>query len=51
MVEQFDAFEKAVKMLMLNEKEGLLVKLEWFNHLPIYNKEDLPIKFKQSNFP
>ena len=37
-------------MLMLNEREGLPVKLEWFNHLPIYNKEDLPIEFKESNF-
>ena len=45
---QFDALEKAVKMLMLNEKEGLPVKLEWFNHLPIYNDEELPI---ESNFP
>ena len=36
---------------MLNEKEGLPVKLEWFNHLPIYNKEDIPIKFKEPNFP
>ena len=32
---QFDALEKAVKMLILNEKEGLPVKLEWFNHLLI----------------
>ena len=38
-------------MLMLNEKEGLPVKLEWFNHLPIYNNEELPIKFKETNFP
>ena len=38
-------------MLMLNEKEGLPVKLEWFNHLPIYNKKDLPIEFNEPNFP
>ena len=47
---QFDALEKAVKMLMLNEKEGLPLKLEWFDHLPIYNNEDLAIKFKEPNF-
>ena len=38
-------------MLMLNEKEGLPVKLEWFNHFPIYNDEELPIEFKEPNFP
>ena len=40
-----------MKKLMLNEKEGLAVLLEWFNHLPIYNNEELPIKFKEVNFP
>ena len=24
--------------------------MKWFNHLPIYNKKDLPIKFKEPNF-
>ena len=48
---RFDALEKAVKMLMLNEKEGIPVKLECFTHLPIYNRKDLPIKFKVPNFP
>ena len=38
-------------MLMLNEKEGLSVKLEWFNHLPIYNDEDLAMEFKEQKFP
>ena len=38
-------------MLMLNEKEGLPVNLEWFNHLPIYNKEDIPIEFQEQKFP
>ena len=38
-------------MLMLNEKEGLTIKLKWFNHLPISNKEDLPIEFKEPHFP
>ena len=38
-------------MLMLNEKEGLPVKLEWFNHFPIYNGKEIPIKFKEQNFP
>ena len=47
---KFDALEKVVKMLMLNEKDGRPVKLEWFNHLPIYNKEDLPIEFKEAIF-
>ena len=44
---QFDELEKAVKMLMLNQKEGLPVKFEWFDHLPIYNEEDIPIEFKE----
>ena len=48
---QFDALEKAVKMLMLNEKEGLPMKMECFDHLPIYNKEDLPIKYEEPNVP
>ena len=47
----FDTLEKAVKMLMLHEKEGLPVKCEWFHHLPIYNKEVIPIEFKEQNFP
>ena len=38
-------------MLMLNKNEGLPVKLEWFNHLPIYNEEDIPIEFKEQNYP
>ena len=38
-------------MSMLNKKEGLPVLLEWFNHLPIYNDEELPIKLKEPNFP
>ena len=44
---QFDALEKVVKMLMQNEKERLPVKLEWFNHLPIFNEWDLPIELKE----
>ena len=36
---------------MLNENEGLPIKLEWFNHLLIYNKEELSIEFKEPNFP
>ena len=47
---QFVTLEKAVKMLMLNEKEGLPVKCEWFNHLPTYNEEDITIELKQPHF-
>ena len=47
---QFDESEKAVKMMMLIEKEGLPVKLEWFNHLPIYHNKNLPIEFKNKIF-
>ena len=36
---------------MLNETEAFPVKLGWFNHLPIHNDEDLPIEFKDPNFP
>ena len=47
---QFYALEKAVKMLMLNERRSSC-KIGMFNHLPTYNNEDLPIKFKEPNFP
>ena len=38
-------------MLMMNEKEGLPVKSEWFNHLPIYHEKELPMDFKEHDFP
>ena len=38
-------------MLMLNEKEGLPVKLGWFNHLLMYHEQDKPIEFQEQNFP
>ena len=38
-------------MLILNEIQGPPIKLEWFNHLQIYNKEDIPIEFQGQNFP
>ena len=38
-------------MLMLNEEEGLPVKLKWLNHLPISNEEDIPIEIKEQYFP
>ena len=37
-------------MLVINEKEELPVKLEWFDHLPIYSEKDLPIELKEPNF-
>ena len=33
-------------MLTLNEKGELPIKLEWFNHLSIYNEKYITIEFQ-----
>ena len=42
---QFKAIEKAMKILQIDEKDVLPVEAKWFNHLPIYDKKDLPTDF------
>ena len=42
---EFDALEKAMKMLQLNEKDGLPIALKWFNYLPIHNKKYIRDEF------
>ena len=48
---QFQALEKAMKILHINEKDGLAVEAKWFNHLPIYDVKNLPIDFVTYNHP
>ena len=38
-------------MLQLNEKDGLLVQLNWFHHLPFHNKKYIPDEFKKEKYP
>ena len=40
-----------MKILQLNEKDGLPVQLKWFNHLPIYNEKDIPNYFNEDKYP
>ena len=40
-----------MKILQLNEKDGLLFQLKWFNHLTIHNEKYIPDKFKKENYP
>ena len=47
---EFDALEKAMKILQMNEMDGLPVQLKWFNHLPIDNKKCIPDDFKKDNY-
>ena len=49
--QEFDALEKAIKILQLNEKDGLSVKLKWFNHLPIQKEKYVPDELKKENYP
>ena len=48
---QFEALEKAIKILLFDEKDGLPVEAKWFNHLPIHNEKDLPLDFETSEYP
>ena len=41
----FETLEKAIKIWKINEKDGLPVEAKCFNHLPIYDKKDLPTDF------
>ena len=47
---EFEAYENTMKVLQLNEKDGLPVK-KWFNHLPIRNKKYISDVFKNENYP
>ena len=38
---QFEALNKAMKILQIDEEYGLAVEGKWFNHLPIYNETHL----------
>ena len=42
---QFEALEKAMKILQVNDEVGLPVEAKWFNHLPIYVDKDLLTDF------
>ena len=48
---QFKALEKATKILQIDGKDGLPVEAKWFNHLPTYNKKDLPTDFETNYYP
>ena len=49
--EQFEALEKAMKILQIDENDGLPVEAKWFNHLPIHDEKDLPIDFATHDYP
>ena len=40
-----EALEKAMKILQINDEDGLPVEAKWFNSLPIYDEKDLPTDF------
>ena len=40
-----------MKILQLNEKDGLPVQLKWFHHSPPRNKKYIPDEFKKKNYP
>ena len=44
--EEFDALEKAMKILQLNENDDLPVQIKWFNHLPNQNKKNILYELK-----
>ena len=48
---QFEAIEKAMKILKINEKDGLPVEAKWFNHIPIYDEKDLLTDFVTYDYP
>ena len=39
-----------MKILQLNEKDGLPVQSKWFNHLPIHNEKNIPDEFKDEKY-
>ena len=47
---EFDALEKGMKTLQMNEKDGLPVELKWFNCLPIHNEKYIPDEFKKGKY-
>ena len=46
---QFEAVEETMKILQIDEKDGLAVEVKWFNHLPIHDKKDIPTAFVTYN--
>ena len=42
---QFEALEKAMKILQINEKDSLPIETKWFNHLPTNDGQDLLTDF------
>ena len=48
---QYEPLQKAMKILQLQENEGLLVDTKWFNHLPISNQKVLPSDFVSYGYP
>ena len=49
--QEFDALQTAMKILQLNEKDGLLIHIKWFNHLPNHNEKYVPDEFRKENYP
>ena len=48
---EFDLLEIAMKLLKLNEKDGLLVQIKWFYHLPFHNEKYISDEFKKVKYP
>ena len=48
---QFVALEKVMKILQIDEKDGLAVEGNWLNHLPINDKKNLPSYFESYVHP
>ena len=48
---QFEALEKAMKVLQIDEKDVLAVEAKWFNHLPIYDEKDFSTNFVTYDYP
>ena len=40
-----------MRILQINEKDGLAVEAKWFNHLLIYDEEDLLTDFVTYDYP
>ena len=49
--QEFDELEKAMKILKLNEKDGLPIESKLFYHVPIHNEKYVPDEFKKENYP
>ena len=40
-----------MKILQIDEKDGLPVEAKWFHHSQIYDKKDLPTDFVTYDYP